>query len=203
MIMNMNHQWTTSILLTTELSILGQIKMLLWILLSCILLLHQVNVPNLPTIIKILKTVSLILHLSTFQVIKQSTATAATTTTSILNVSFSLEGVRITLRFKDKALTKSQVKILCKKEGIWPSILDFDQFKSQLEDFNAKRNVEIPSIVIEKKDNEKIRKSEPVKRNTNFSSSKKDKPKKMVKNHISKYPWKIYNLILVSKRTCV
>ena len=67
------------------------------------------------------------------------------------------------------------------------NILDFDPFKSQLEDFNSKRKVEIPSLVIEKKDIEKIRKCDAAKRNTTISSNKKDKPKKMVKNHISKY----------------
>ena len=202
--MSMKHRWTMSILLTTELSIPVQIKMLRWILLSCILLLHQVNVQNLPTIIQILKNVSPIHIHSTFQVIKQSTTT---TTASIINVSFSLEGLRITLGLRAQALIKSQVGIFY-SDPFWKHflsgyILDFDPFKSQLEDFNSKRNVEIPSIVIEKKDNEKIRKSDPVKRNINISSNKKDKPKKMVKNHISKYTWINFNLIFVSKRTCV
>ena len=107
MIMSMKHRWTMSILLTTELSIPVQIKMLRWILLSCILFLHhQVNVQNLPTIIQILKNVSPIHIHSTFQVIKQSTTT---TTASIINVSFSLEGLRITLGLRAQALIKSQV----------------------------------------------------------------------------------------------
>ena len=108
-IMNTKPLWTMSIPLTTELSTLVQIQTLL-IHPSCILLhLWPANVRTHPPTIIQVRTVC-ILHLSTFPVIHQST-----TTTTTLNVSFSLEGAWINSGFGVQVVIKCQVwrKILC------------------------------------------------------------------------------------------